>query len=262
MARRPERGGPGGTGGGPGGTGGGPGGTGGGPGGTAAGPSATVTTITLRASEPGEISGLVSHIGLTRASGITGDRFRTTCCDIRRCWAMMNRGSTDDRPRIPGPSGGFIRPRRKGQCERCGAAARHLSRRVRSAGVPRPVVLLGPVCGWRPSGPGRPDPAGLPPNEVTAARGGGVRGGLPALGDRRAVPGRDGRPVRTAHGDDRLQRGPRRSGGGHGDPARAGPGPGRAVVRGHHVRAPVRLRTRPPSPPTSCRGSAMCWAPR
>ena len=46
-------GGPGGTGGGPGGTGGGPGGTGGGPGGTAAGPSVTVTTITLRASEPG-----------------------------------------------------------------------------------------------------------------------------------------------------------------------------------------------------------------
>ncbi len=32
---------------------GGPGGTGGGPGGTAAGPSVTVTTITLRASEPG-----------------------------------------------------------------------------------------------------------------------------------------------------------------------------------------------------------------
>ncbi len=65
-----------------------------------------------------------------------------------------------------------------------------------------------------------------------------------------------------ALGDGVLRRGPRGPGRGDADPARAGRGPGGAAVRGHHVRAVRSNRRGPPSPRTSCRENATCWAPR
>ena len=56
------------------------------------------------------------------------------------------------------------------------------------------MVLRDLVRNGRPSCPGRAHPAGLRPDGIAAARGPDLRGRVPAVGDRRPVPGRRGRP--------------------------------------------------------------------
>ena len=94
----------------------------------------------------------------------------------------------------------------KATAKGCRAAACHFPRRVRGARVPGPVVLRDPVRSGGPARSRRAHPARLRPDQVTAARGPGLRRWLPAVGDRRPVPGRPGRPAAAPLGHGRLRR--------------------------------------------------------